>query len=204
MLDQFIASLPKTVLAIIAIVIGFVVIVASDPPRTQCDSQMELFKQQQQDFLYGAVSSAGATQPPLAKAMFAQCQDGNGPGGCFEFFTRLRKMNEDLEIVPKLCAETVAKDDQLQTWIFKSMKLMAQISWGDRGPASVNHRDGWLDASDLAMYCGLKKHATLIYGIEKMDEWRAGVLGSLPEAEKLDRDSVYQRSLLATPCEAYR
>ena len=204
MLDQFIASLPKTVIAIIAIVVGFIVIVLSDPPRTQCDSQLELFRQQQKDFLYGPVSSSGSVQPPLARAMFAQCQDANSPGGCFEFFIRLKKMNDDLEIVPKLCADAAAKDDQLQTWIFKSMKLMAQISWGDRGPASVNHRDGWFDASDLAMYCGLKKHATMIYGIEKMDEWRDSVLGALPEAEKLNHDSVYQNSLLSTPCEAYR
>lgn len=204
MLDQFIASLPKTVLALIVILIGFVAIVAYDPPRTACDSQLELFKLQQKDFLYGPESHAGSSSPPLAKAMFAQCQDANSPGGCFEFFIRLKKMNDDLDLLPKQCSEAAASDDQLQNWIFKSLKLMAQISWGDRGPASANHRDGWFDASDLGLYCGLKKHATQIYGIEKMDAWRDGVLGSLPEAEKLDHDSVYQRSLLATPCEAYR
>jgi hypothetical protein len=201
MLDQFFSSLPKTVLALMAIAVGFLVIVLSDPPRTVCDSQMELFKRQQQEFLYGVEDSK---KPALAKSMYSRCQDGNGPGGCFEYFLRLKKMNQDLELIPKQCAETVATDDLLQTWIFKSMKLMAQISWGDRGPASVSRRTAWFDASDLSMFCELKRHALQIYGVEKMDEWREGVLGSLPEAEKMSHDSLYEKSLLSTSCEAYR
>lgn len=200
MLDQLIHSLPKTVLALIVIAVGFAVIVASDPPRTVCDSQLELFQQQQKEFLY----SAQGGRPVMAQRFYEMCKQSNSPGGCFEFFLRLKKMNQDLDLIPQQCSETVAADSTLQNWIFKSMKLMMQISWGDRGPASVTRKNAWFDASDLSTFCDLKKHATRIYGIEKMDEWREGVLTGLPEADKLDHDSLYQRSLISTPCEAYR
>ena len=114
MLDQFIASLPKTVLALIVIVVGFVAIVAYDPPRTVCDSQVELFKQQQKDFLYGNDGTTGSKQAAFATPMYSRCQEANGPGGCFELFMRLKKMNQDLDLVPKQCAEAIASDDTIE------------------------------------------------------------------------------------------
>jgi hypothetical protein len=204
MLDHLLNTLPKTVIAMVVIAIGFVVIVASDPPRTVCDSQFELFQQQQSEFIYGGVDSEGKTRPPSVNKMYTTCKESNSPGGCFEYFLRLKKLNQDLELVPKQCSETFAANSELNTWVLKSMNLMTQISWGDRGPASVTRKNAWFDASDLSTFCDLKKHATQIYGIEAMDKWREGLLSNLPESEKLDRDSVYQKSLISTPCEAYR
>jgi len=201
MLDQILNSMPKTVLAILAIIIGFFVIVQSDPPRTVCGSQLELFQQQQKEFLYGGTQNS---KQPLANKYYSVCKESNSPGGCFEFFLRLKKLNQDLESVPSQCSEEFAQEDTLKSWIMKSMKLMTDISWGDRGPASVTRKNAWFDASDLSMFCDLKKHATRIYGVEVLDQWRESTLSSLPEAEKLDHESLYQKSLISTPCEAYR
>ncbi len=203
MLDQLLNSLPKTVIAIVAIVIGFVVIVASDPPRTTCDTQLELFQQQQSEFLGGKDASGKTRKASIAK-LYSICQESNSPGGCFEYFLRLKRLNQDLDLIPKQCSETVAQDSNLKGWVLKSMKLMTEISWGDRGPASITRKNAWFDASDLSMFCALKKNATQIYGVEAMDTWREVTLSNLPEAEKVDRESLYQKSLISTPCEAYR
>ena len=199
MLDQILNSVPKTILALIVIAVGFAVIVMSDPPRTVCDSQIELFQQQQTEFLYGTKGKAAVSQK-----LYTTCKESNSPGGCFEFFLRLKKLNQDLDSIPRSCAETVAAEKTLKPWVLKSLKLMTEISWGDRGPASVGKKNAWFDMSDLSTFCELKKHATQIYGVEEMDQWREGVLGNLPEASKFDRDSLYEKSLISTPCEAYR
>ncbi len=201
-MGQFFASFSKTTLAFGAIVIGFIFIVLSDPPKTACDSQLELFMKVQGDFVYARTS--GVSKQPLIKELYANCQVANSPGGCFEFFLRLKKLNQDLDSIPRQCSETMGADAPLKSWLLKSMTLMAQISWGDRGPASVTRRSAWFDTSDLALFCGLKKNASQLYGIEKVDEWREEVLGLLPEASKLDREQLFQKSLFATACEAFR
>lgn len=199
MIDNLLNSMPRWMLAGLAILIGFVVIVANDPPHTVCDSQLELFKQEQADFLYGQ----GRT-PPLIKHQLSNCEDSAGPGGCYELISRLKKLNQDLDLIPHQCSETFGKEDDLKGFILRSMKLMVQISWGDRGPASEYKRSSWMDTSDLAVFCGLRKHAEQFYGVDALDGWREGVLGSLPEADKMDHESLYSKSLFATPCEAFR
>ncbi len=201
-MGQFFTSLPKTVLALGVIIIGFIVIIISDPPKTDCDSQLELFQKEQGDFLYGQKN--GVSKQPLSRSFFQNCQSLNSPGGCFEFFVRLKKLNQDLASIPKKCSETMAEDKILKSWLLKSMKLMAEISWGDKGPASIARRNAWFDTSDLSLFCGLKKRASQLYGVEAVDAWREEVLGLLPEAAKLDHEQLFQKSLFATACEAYR
>lgn len=204
MLDQWLNSLPKTVIALVAIAIGFFVIVQSDPPRDVCDAQLELFKQQQADFLYGSPDDVKPKRRAVAQALYDRCKLEPSPGGCFDFMMRLRKMNADLAAIPSKCAEKVADDDLLKSWLRKSMKLMALISWGDRGPASVTKKNGWFDESDLSTYCGLMKHSTRLYGVDEMDEFRRTTLEALPESDKLDHETALQKSLLSVSCDAYR
>lgn len=199
-MDRFISSLPKSVIALAVIIAGFVGIVLNDPPKTTCDSQLELFTKGQGEFIYG---KAGLARP-IAKQLFSTCKSGNSPGGCFELFVRLRKLNDDLESIPRQCADVMAKDEPLKSWLLSGLKLMTTISWGDRGPASVNRRGGWFDSSDLSLFCDLKKNATLLYGVEEMEPWRENVIGLLPEADKMDHEQLVQKTLFATPCEAYR
>lgn len=204
-MDRFIASLPPPVLAIIAIVAGFFVIVAYDPPKTVCDTQMEYFKEAQSDFVYGKQAEEGGTsKPALAKQMFEICKADNTPGGCLEYFSRLKKLSSDLENIPRQCADTVAKDEVVQALVFKSLKLMAQIAWGDRGPASALQRYGWFDASDMSIYCELNQSAQRLYGPEVYEEWRAGVVGSLPGADQMSPEQQFQKSLFSAGCSAFR
>ncbi len=199
-MDRFISSLPKSAIALVVIIVGFIAIVLNDPPKSDCDSQFELFTKGQGEFIYGKAGMAR----PIAKQLFSTCKSGNSPGGCFELFLRLRKLNDDLASVPRQCAEVMAKDDVLKAWMQGALKLMITIPWGDRGPGTVSRRAGWYDSSDLSLFCDLKKNSNLLYGVDVMDQWREDVIGLLPEADKLDREQLFQKTLFATPCEAYR
>jgi hypothetical protein len=84
------------------------------------------------------------------------------------------------------------------------MKLMVQMAWGERPPVSYTQKNGWFDASDLHLFCDLKRVAIRFYGAEQFSQWQEGLLQSMPNAEKLTREQVWPRSLLSTPCDSFR
>lgn len=200
----FIESVPKAITAVVVLILGFAFIIYNDPPKTVCDSQLDLFKQNQKEFLYSRPGLNETSLGPLFPELYELCKADNSPGGCFEYFVRLKKFTQDLESVPLHCSQTVEKERILRTVMLSSMKLMTQITWGDRGPASQNRRNGWMDTSDLTLFCDLKKQAIRIYGKESIDEWQTKTLNGLPEVSKLDAEQALQRSLLSTPCGTYR
>lgn len=199
----FIASIPKLIIAIVVLMVGFAAMVYYDPPKTVCDSQMELFRQSQRDFLYYRVGENDQRFAPAFNELYSLCKTSNSPGGCFELFLRLKKMNQDLDNVPLTCGETVAQEGTIQAVMFGSMKLMAQVAWGARGPASSMRRQGWLDVSDLSVFCELKAHGERLFGREAFEGWQAGQITKLPEADK-QGDQAFDKSLFATQCAQYR
>ncbi|MES2855159.1 MAG: hypothetical protein V4692_04820 [Bdellovibrionota bacterium] len=203
-MDQFLASLPKTVVAVAVIVIGFLLIVMMNPPKTVCDSQLELFRESQKEFLYPVGLVAGEKKPPEAKRMFELCQSSNSPGGCFELFHNLKKLNADLVNVPAQCGSEALGEPAVKEWLFKSIKLMVQIPWGQRGPATVLQKTGWFDSSDLALYCDLSKTSSRLMGAEAFKAWRETVVSELPGIETGSREQVWGRSLFSIGCAAYR
>jgi hypothetical protein len=203
-LDQFLASIPKPLLVVGAIIIGFVLIVANDPPRTVCDGQIDVIRESQEEFLFFRRGAGGATKPALISELFARCRADNSPGGCFELFQRLKKMQADLVVIPGDCSEDAMNVSNIKGGLFGSLQLMAQIAWGESGPSSVLKRNGWLDASDVALFCDLKKSGLRFMGKESFDVWRDSVVSQLPGADLLEGDQPYQRSLFAAPCSEYR
>ena len=199
-MDQFLSSLPKTVLALGAITIGFFLIVMFNPPHSVCDSQLEIFREAQKIFIY----KQGKDRPPLAKSQFDLCLADNSPGSCFEFFQGLKKLSIDLRNIPSSCSASAAGETEVNTWLWQSLKLMVQVAWGPKAPSSYSEKHSWFDASDIALFCGLKKDAVRIFGEEQFATWREDVMKSLPQAESMQRDQIWHKSILSTSCEAYR
>jgi hypothetical protein len=203
-MDQFFATLPKPVLAIGAIVIGFFVIILMNPPKTVCDSQLELFRQSQKEFLYPEAKVAGEKAPPEAKRLLETCKATNSPGGCFELFGSLKKLNADIENVQRQCTAEVMAEPPVKKWLFESLKLMVEIPWGSRGPASALQKNGWYDSSDLALFCSLTKSASRLMGDEEFKQWRETVMTELPSETPLERSQTWSRSMFSVGCRAYR
>jgi hypothetical protein len=202
-MDQFLASAPRLLIAIGAIAIGFALIVVFNPPASVCDSQMDLFRQAQRVFLYPS-NEKNISKPALVKSLYDVCLQDNGPGGCFELFDGLKKLSIDLGNISRECSEVVAQEGPLNEWLKKSVKLMVQLAWGGRAPASYNERNGWLDSSDVALFCSLRERVIQIYGNGAYVDWRESVLNGLPMADKMEREQKWQRSLFSTQCDSYR
>ncbi|MES2964928.1 MAG: hypothetical protein V4760_13640, partial [Bdellovibrionota bacterium] len=119
-------------------------------------------------------------------------------------FQRLKKMQADLVNVPGHCSEDAMADAKISGGLLQSLKLMGQIAWGENGPTSILKRSGWLDASDVALFCDLKKSAIRLMGKLEFETWRDSVVATYPGADLLEGDQAYQRSLFATSCNDYR
>lgn len=200
-MDQLLASLPARVLAIGAIIIGFLFFLLNDPPRTVCDVQMEIFKKEQEKFLYP--SESGVRKPEIDKD-FERCRQGAGPGGCFELFRKLKKLAVDLENLPGECVSDAASHGEIQKGVWGSLKLMVLLAWGETPPLSYVRRNGWLDTSDVALFCKLKTQAVEIFGREAWIQFRDQATSGLPGADRLPKDQIWQRSLVSATCENYR
>jgi hypothetical protein len=201
--DEFFSKAPKIFIAIISIVAGLGLIVAIDPPATICQAQIEIFSRTQKSFLYES-KEKGIVRPALIKVLLKECQDGASPGSCFEFFDHLRKLSIDLENIPRNCSEAVGDESGVKNWLKKSLKVIVQLAWGERAPESQIQRNGWLDNSDIALYCSLRARIIQIYGNGNFIEWRDGVLSSLPNAMDLGVEDRWQRSLFSIPCDSFR
>ena len=207
-MDQFInnllTTLPKTVIAITIMVLALLFFRQVDPPRTICDAQLELFRESQKNFLYPPAGERAIKKAAVVKTLFEECNHDNSPGGCFEYVQGLKKMAVDLQNVPEHCAEAIGEEPEVKAWLKPSLKLMVQMAWGSRAPASYLQKNGWFDASELTLFCSLRRHVIRIYGSESYSQWQEQSLTSLPGAEKLDRNQNWQRNILSTPCEIYK
>jgi len=203
-MDQFINSLPKTLVAIVAMVVGLLVMRAINPPTTICDAQLELFRDSQKKFLYPDAAVNGITKSSMIRQFVDTCKASNTPGACFELFQGLKKMAVDLGNIPEQCAEATGDEKQLTDWLWSSLRLMTLIAWGDKPPANYLQKSGWFDSSELSLFCELRRQSIRIYGNDTFRNWQETQLKSFPLAENLTREQVWSLSILSTPCDLYR
>ncbi len=198
-MDELLRRAPRTLLALVAIVLGFGLIIGFNPPRSVCDEQLDVFRESQKLFLN---ASGTKVSKSIATETFELCKADNGPGGCFDFFHNIRGMVDGLERIPKKCAETVAADEMVKGWIFKTLTLMTQIAWGDSDSAVyVSKKHGWMDAADFRLFCRLKSLANRFYSEDGVQTLRESVLATLPGADKMSREQKWSRSIFSSPCD---
>jgi len=199
-LNQFFANLSTRVIAIGAIVVGLIFILIYDPPRTICDSQLEVFKKDQDRFLF-STEVRRIKRIPEIERLTDQCRQSAGPGGCFELFSKLGKLAEDLENIPRRCTSEAGRVPEIRKGLLESLALMMMLAWGERPPVSYAQRFGWLDTSDVALFCRLKRQAEAFYGAAGWASYRSEVFKKLPGSEGMPRDQIWTRSLASASCE---
>jgi hypothetical protein len=203
MLDDLFRTLPKGLLAFAALLVGFVLIMLNDPPKSSCDAQIEIFRTAQNNFLFKQTKNDIDRTPDIAE-MTEACRSANAPGGCHELFSNLLEMTKDLQSIPNSCSSTAGKIDEVESALTGSLKLMVQLAWGDHPPIGYNQRQGWLNTSDVALYCALKERTVAIYGQETFGEIQEALMKDLPLANTMSRDQVWERTILSNRCDAYR
>lgn len=201
-LDQFIKSLSKTTLAFLAIAGGTIFIILSDPPHTLCDAQMDVFKANQIGFLYVNPKNK-SEKTPRAEKLLNQCKISNSPGGCFEYFVKIRELLREAKTVPDECLSTLANLKPFKTAIAEVTTLLVQMAWGEKPPTTYFEKFGWLTASEIALFCELKSATQLMYGQTHWDRLQEKLMSSAPGAASLDRKTMWEMSLFSVNCAQY-
>jgi hypothetical protein len=202
-MEQLLASLPARVIAIGAIIIGLILILINDPPKTICDTQLEVFKEAQQRFLFKSQIN-GISRTAAVEKQLETCRGSAGPGGCFELFEMLKRMLADLENVPRQCSAAAGELSEVRRALYESARVMALMAWGDRAPVAYTQRYGWFDSADIALFCRIKHQATSLYGKEEWEQFRNSVSRELPQANTLTPEQVWQRSIFSTSCQGFK
>jgi len=172
----------------LVLVIGLGAIMYMNPPHTVCKSQIDFYKE----------SITPLFKPYKDKLQF--CKDHTDAGGCVAFFDTVIRLEAKLKEVGPQCQPDLASDTQTKNFLILTMEVFVRAAWSSKPPASYIYRNGWLEISQVVLYCKLRRHLINIYG---EDEWQGffnDMLISLPEAEALGRNEAWNRSLVSDPC----
>jgi hypothetical protein len=212
-LNRQLALVPKGLLALIAIVVGIFFVVLSSPPHTVCDSQLELFRSNEQHFLFldqakrnkirGIGDPIEGDETTKYLTLYNHCLNTNTPGGCYELFYETRTLLRDLSEVPDSCAAEAGDIAEVKKAIWGVEDLLVRLGWGEKPPGQYSQKFGWLDTADLSLFCKLKHQIITSYEEEAWENFRESQFKSLPGAKDLTREEVWDLSLFSENCAKY-
>jgi hypothetical protein len=150
------------------------------------------------------------------------CRAGNSPGACYELFATLKRVLRDVDAAPNQCLSEMGDIEGLRPAMMASLELLVQLAWGVQPPEPGLSKYGWLETSDLALFCKLKRRALQIFGEEAFEQLRLKVQSKLPGELDLDQDplcadckkrraaietlsneEIWVRSLFSVRCDQY-
>lgn len=184
----------------VAIVAGLVLIISSDPPKSLCDAEVHQFKMGVRGFLYPNRDLKIYKGRYFEE--FKTCQAGYSPGACIGLFDGIRKMLDvSMALSPK-CLGQFGEEPIVREALFSTVDLMIRMAWGPTAPpATPAMRSGWLNPSDVHLYCRIKNRISLVYGESTWEQFREKYFTELPGSKGLQRQQVWEKSLLSTRCE---
>lgn len=215
-------QIPRPLFVFGVLALGIAAFFFIQEPHSVCTSQLPVFKESQAGLIFprpGKTSERPAIYPRLVE----NCKIGNSPGACYELFNLLRKLTRDLHASPNECLLPFGEVPQVKKALREGTLLMIQLAWGDRPPEKGLAKFGWLEASDLSLFCQLKDTMLKIYGEEAWESFRLASHAQLPgeaqiiqdgvcancatikkASEVLSAEEIWLRSLYSLRCEQFR
>lgn len=201
-MNQLLSLFPKGVLAFLVIGGGILFLVLVQPPHTICDSQIEVLNNNQRKFLFKD-SKSKLVKTSRYSRLREQCFNANNPGGCYELFREVKVLVLEIRNLSEQCAKMVGDEMEYKRAMWDSVDLLVRLAWGRMPPASVGVKYGWLEVSDLTLYCRLKERIVDIYGQSEWDSFREKKMRDLPGAKDLARNQQWELSLFSENCARY-
>ena len=214
-------QLPRPLLIFLVLAAGIAGIFLFQAPHSVCSSQLEILKQSQSGKLFPRVTK-NAQRSPLYARLVENCKTGNSPGACYELFSLLRKLNQDLLGSPSECLIPFGEVPEIQKALKEGVQLMIQLAWGEKPPEAGLAKFNWMETSDLVLYCRLKDMNLKIYGEQTWQALRVATYKKLPgeaqifqdgmctnceriknASQVLSEEEIWVRSLFSLRCEQF-
>ncbi|XGC81602.1 hypothetical protein ACES2L_03800 [Bdellovibrio bacteriovorus] len=220
-MENFINSLPKPVLAFLAICIGIGVFMLISPPHTVCDTQAATFKELQQGNIFATTVKKSKIPPVIVRAKEA-CQLGNSAGSCYEYFMVLKKVADDIGKSSSECTSQVFNINEVKAAMNDGIELMVRLAWGTKPPEPGLERFGWMQEAEVAIFCRLRGVYLRANGEEGWAALRQRISAKLPGEEVeistdpaavavepkkakdlLSEQDIWNRSLFSVRCDSF-
>lgn len=220
-MENFIKSLPKPVLAMLVIAAALIFFVLNDPPHTVCQVQADNFRDALKGDLFPATVNKNKIPPIIDRAQEA-CQLGNSSGSCLEYFNILRKTARDLKNFSSECMSELAGIPEVRRALTEGATLMAKMAWGSQAPEQGMARFGWLQESEIGLFCLMKDVYSQSFGEEAWKTLRGNIYKELPgealrtapglnlgdgipkAVDTMAENEIWARSLFSVRCENFR
>jgi hypothetical protein len=199
-MDNFLNSLPKSILVGGALAVGLVIIFLIKPPHTKCDSQFEIFQKAETPFLYKDPTKKFMEETQVQTSMNA-CKQTNSPGSCFQFFEGLKFLIKDIQTISYDCRPGILSKSEISTALWQSLEFIFEIAWGKNPPANYLDKLGWLDNVHVSVFCDLQALMKESFSEDEWTTFREKMLAGLPGAQALGRKEVWNRSLFTLKCQ---
>lgn len=220
-MENFINSLPKPVLAFLAILVGILVFMLISPPHTVCDTQATTFKELQAGNIFATKVKKNTIPPSIVRAKEA-CQLGNSAGSCYEYFMVLKKVADDIGKSSSECTNQIFNINEVKAAMNDGIEMMVRLAWGIAPPEPGLERFGWMQESELAIFCRLRGVYLRSNGEEGWASLKQKIVAKLPGEEVpvstdptavavepkkakdiMSEQDIWNRSLFSVRCEAY-
>lgn len=197
MIERWLEAIPRPILIVGGLLLGlFYIIVFVQPPRSVCDTQFDLIKQNLTPAVY-----LDPTKPYTRKGnifvALKECRSTNTPGGCLDLFDAIRKVLKETAVETNECAPTLAKDETLQKALVASRDLIVELAWGTHPPEPLN-KYSWLDLEHVDVFCRMIRLMRNVYGEDEWAEYAHAKLVSLPGGSTLPSGEAWKRSIMSS------
>lgn len=196
-------SWPRSLLAAVMIGGGIFLVLLLNPFHSVCDTQEELFREElKKEFFVERKLKQKGFKSSFERAM-EDCSYSNSPGGCFDFFQALRKMERELSHLSQECSQQMARIPEIRQAFQKGLLLVVNLAWGEKTPETYLEKTGWLGASDLHLFCQLKRQSQRVYGISYWKNFSEERAKEFIDKAGLTASETLSRSLLSLNCRNY-
>ena len=214
-LEQQIAQMPKMALALLAMVATVIFLFVFNPPHTICDTQLDTLKENLVGPLFPTVIKKNTIQPHI-KATLETCKAGHSAGACFEYFSILKMIAKQIDNASPECRAQLIDVKEVQTALKEGVEIMALAAWGSQPPASPAMRFGWMQESELAVFCYIKDVYEKALGEEVWSNLRLQVNKKFPgespssssldvegpkAIEKMSDNEIWTKSIFSVRCD---
>lgn len=207
-MDEFLQSLPKPVIVFLVILLGVGTIYLLNPPKTECDIQMEQLKLDMGGvFLPKKVKSI--VNPSRISAYENDCRQGNSAGACLDYFSELKKLVLSIEKNNRTCLKEALEISEVHRALQVAMDIMVRIAWDGKKPNTLEEGLNWFTESDRYLFCIMKNLYLKAQGEEAFEAFKTKTLDKLQDstssdsAMKLSNQDKEPLTLFALPCDNY-
>ncbi len=182
MLNNLISKIPKPLLVFVVLCGALAFFIYNDPLKDECDIQAQVFERNTKGILT-AVRKNKKIQFAQINFMRDRCKEGNTIGACVEYFDSLAKIVGEFKVMNQKCQIKYAESNEFfLNSISQGLRVMSLVAWGEKPPAGLADRMGWLNETHIKTFCGLKKAFSIFAEEEAFKGLRDSIFLEYPDA----------------------